>query len=93
MLFVGVISVRVYLQRGLQFYNHEEYDLRKEKYVSRYSYQWPHSFCVCRTVQWPCRLWKLFREYIISIMARRRHIRDEDIESQLICDIDSDENI
>jgi hypothetical protein len=30
-------------------------------------------------------------KYILSIMARRRHIRDEDIESELICDTDSDE--
>jgi hypothetical protein len=33
----------------------------------------------------------IYCKYILSIMARRRHIRDEDFESKLICDTDLDE--
>jgi hypothetical protein len=32
-------------------------------------------------------------KYILSTMACRRHLRDEDIESELICDTDSDEYV
>jgi hypothetical protein len=47
----------------------------------------PQFFIVCHTVPWIYCLWNL---RYISTMALRRKLHDDDLESKLICDMDSD---